>query len=64
MNFTYLDILEQCFHTKFYGDNKQEVDSFLQLIADDFREMKEGLHLLKIDLEQRDQAIFSLEKKN
>ena len=43
MRFTYLDILEQCFHDKFRGYNKQEVDTFLRLIADDFKSMVEEI---------------------
>ena len=39
MRLTYLDILEQCFHDKFRGYNKQEVDTFLRLIPDDFKSM-------------------------
>ncbi|NIP99550.1 MAG: DivIVA domain-containing protein, partial [Nitrospinaceae bacterium] len=34
MRLTYLDILEQCFREKFRGYSKQEVDTFLQLVAD------------------------------
>ena len=55
MRLTYLDILEQCFHDKFRGYNKQEVDTFLRLIADDFKSMveeikdKEGLITTKDD---------------
>ena len=43
MRLTYLDILEQCFHDKFRGYNKQEVDTFLRLIADDFKSMIEEI---------------------
>ena len=43
MRLTYLDILEQCFHDKFRGYNKQEVDTFLSLIADDFKSMVEEI---------------------
>ena len=39
MRLSYLDILEQCFHDKFRGYNKQEVDTFLHLVADDFKAM-------------------------
>jgi cell division initiation protein len=44
MRLTYLDILEQCFHDKFRGYNKQEVDTFLHLVADDFKFMTEDLN--------------------
>ena len=43
MRLTHLDILEQCFHDKFLGYNKQEVDTFLRLIADDFKSMVEEI---------------------
>ncbi len=43
MRLTYLDILEQCFHDKLRGYNKQEVDTFLHLVADDFKSMTEDL---------------------
>ncbi len=43
MRLTYLDILEQCFHDKFRGYNKQEVDTFLHLVADDFKSMSQDL---------------------
>ena len=43
MRLTYLDILEQCFHDKFRGYNKQEVDTFLRLIANDFKSMVEEI---------------------
>jgi cell division initiation protein len=43
MRLTHLDILEQCFHDKFRGYNKQEVDTFLRLIADDFKSMVEEI---------------------
>jgi cell division initiation protein len=50
MRLTYLDILEQCFHDKFRGYNKQEVDTFLHLVADDFKFMAE-------DLKEKDRQI-------
>ena len=43
MRLSYLDILEQCFHDKFRGYNKQEVDTFLHLVADDFKSMAEDI---------------------
>ena len=43
MRLSYLDILEQCFHDKFRGYNKQEVDTFLHLVADDFKSMSEEI---------------------
>ena len=43
MRLSYLDILEQCFHDKFRGYNKQEVDTFLHLVADDFKSMSQEI---------------------
>ncbi|MBC8284723.1 MAG: DivIVA domain-containing protein [Nitrospinae bacterium] len=43
MRLSYLDILEQCFHDKFRGYNKQEVDTFLHLVSDDFKSMSEEI---------------------
>ena len=43
MRLSYLDILEQCFHDKFRGYNKQEVDTFLHLVANDFKSMSEEI---------------------
>ena len=43
MRLSYLDILEQCFHDKFRGYNKQEGDTFPRLIADDFKSMVEEI---------------------
>ncbi|MFP6637636.1 MAG: DivIVA domain-containing protein [Nitrospinaceae bacterium] len=51
MRLTYLDILEQCFHDKFRGYNKQEVDTFLHLIADDFKSMAEETQELRQKLD-------------
>jgi cell division initiation protein len=67
MRLSYLDILEQCFHDKFRGYNKQEVDTFLHLVADDFKSMTseikdkekliaekyDELKILQADLESR-----------
>ena len=63
MRFTYLDILEQCFHEKFRGYSKQEVDLFLQMVANDFKEMSDEIDLLKRDLEKNKTIITELELK-
>lgn len=52
MRLNHLDILEQCFRDKFRGYNKQEVDTFLHLVADDFKEMSEEIEQLKKDIER------------
>lgn len=51
MRLNHLDILEQCFRDKFRGYNKQEVDMFLHLVADDFKEMSEEIENLKKKIE-------------
>ena len=50
MKLNYLDILEQCFRNKIFGYNKEDVDTFLHLIAEDFKELYEELELLKIEI--------------
>ncbi|MFQ5716388.1 MAG: DivIVA domain-containing protein [Nitrospinales bacterium] len=62
MRFTYLDILEQCFHEKFRGYSKEEVDTFLQLVSNDFQEMAEEIKNFKLEIEKKDRLIESLEK--
>ena len=57
MRLSYLDILEQCFHDKFRGYNKQEVDTFLHLIADDFKAMTE-------EIKEKDLLIKKLQDTN
>ena len=57
MRLSYLDILEQCFHDKFRGYNKQEVDTFLHLIADDFKHMTE-------EIKEKDFLIKKLQDSN
>ena len=57
MRLSYLDILEQCFHDKFRGYNKQEVDTFLHLIADDFKSMAE-------EIKEKDLLIKKLRDSN
>ena len=62
MRLNYLDILEQCFRNKIYGYNKEDVDTFLHLVADDFKEMAEELELLNKELIQSNQAIEKIKK--
>lgn len=52
MRLNHLDILEQCFRDKFRGYNKQEVDTFLHLVADDFKEMSEEIEQLQKEVER------------
>ena len=60
MRLNYLDILEQCFRNKLFGYNKEDVDTFLHLVADDFKEMAEELELLNKNFAQSNQAIEKL----
>ena len=53
MRLNHLDILEQCFPDKFFGYNKEDVDSFLYLVAEDFKEMAKELDQLKKTIEQK-----------
>ena len=62
MRFSHLDILEQCFREKFRGYNKQEVDTFLQLVAYDFKDMDDENQRLKEELEQYKGRINQLQK--
>ena len=57
MRLNHLDILEQCFRDKFRGYNKQEVDTFLHLVADDFKEMS-------LEIEQLNKEIERLKNQN
>ena len=63
MRLTYLDILEQCFRDKFRGYNRDEVDTFLHLVADDFKEMAEEIKQLNKKLEQKDRVIKQLKEE-
>ena len=60
MRLSYLDILEQCFHDKFRGYNKQEVDTFLRLIADDFKSMVEEIKDKEDLITTKDEEIKNL----
>jgi cell division initiation protein len=57
MRLSYLDILEQCFHDKFRGYNKQEVDTFLHLVADDFKSMTEEIKEKEKLISEKDDEI-------
>jgi cell division initiation protein len=60
MRLNHLDILEQCFRDKFRGYNKQEVDMFLHLVADDFKEMSEEIENLKRKIADKNDVIEDL----
>tara|TARA_Y100000590_G_scaffold209265_1_gene237053 strand:+ start:49 stop:630 length:582 start_codon:yes stop_codon:yes gene_type:complete len=57
MRLSYLDILEQCFRDKFRGYNKQEVDTFLHLVADDFKSMSEEIKEKEMVIATKDNEI-------
>lgn len=64
MKLTYLDILEQCFHDKWKGYDKKEVDTFLHLVAEDFKELHEELDQLQSKVERQEKKISKLESAN
>jgi len=64
MRLNHLDILEQCFRDKFRGYNKQEVDMFLHLVADDFKEMSEEIDSLKKKIEHKNDVIKDLKSQS
>ena len=64
MRLNYLDILEQCFREKFRGYNKDEVDTFLHLVADDFKDMAEEIQHLKKALAEKNRLIEELHAAN
>ena len=61
MRLSYLDILEQCFHDKFRGYNKQEVDTFLHLVADDFKSMTEEIKEKGKLISEKDEEIKEIQ---
>ena len=64
MRLNHLDILEQCFRDKFRGYNKQEVDMFLHLVADDFKEMSEEIENLKKKIKHKNDVIKDLKSQS
>ena len=71
MRLNHLDILEQCFREKFRGYSKEEVESFLELVSRDFKELEDEIDVLKQKLkrqEGKDEQISELrtelEEKN
>jgi DivIVA domain-containing protein len=63
MMLNHLDILEQCFRDKFFGYSKEDVDSFLHLVASDFKTMNEELELLKKKIDKKNQDINNFKKE-
>lgn len=60
MRLNHLDILEQVFREKWRGYSKQEVETFLHLVADDFKEMSEEIELLNKKLAYKEKTIKEL----
>jgi len=63
MRFTYLDILEQCFHDRFLGYDRKEVDTFLHLLAEDFKDITEETEQLKNEVSTKYNQISDLEEQ-
>jgi len=61
MRFNHLDILEHCFHEKFLGYNKKEVDDFLHLVSLHVRELEEEIQNLRTEIIHKDKALELLE---
>jgi len=63
MRLNHLDILEQCFRDKIFGYNKEDVDTFLHLVAEDFKEIIEELDLLKTKIDQENKNTDALNEQ-
>ena len=63
MRLNHLDILEQCFRDKIFGYNKEDVDTFLHLVAEDFREVIEELDLLKKEIDKKNKNIAEFNRQ-
>ena len=57
MKLNYLDVLEQCFRNTIFGYNKEDVDTFLHLVAEDFKEISEELELLKKEITKKNKDL-------
>ena len=64
MRLNHLDILEQCFRDKIFGYNKEDVDSFLHLVAEDFKEITEELDLLKKEINKKNHDTDKFNEKD
>ena len=64
MRLNHLDILEQCFRDKIFGYNKGDVDTFLHLVAEDFKEIIEELDLLKTKIDQKNKNTDEFDEFN
>ena len=64
MRLNHLDILEQCFRDKFFGYNKEDVDTFMHLVADDFKDMANELDHLKKQIDQKNLTPVKTNEEN
>ncbi len=62
MRLDYDGILQQTFNDSFRGYNKEEVQTFLKLVAKDFKEMKRDVTRLQEDLQSKGRRIRKLEE--
>ena len=62
MRLDYEGILQQTFKDSFRGYNKEEVQTYLQLVAKDFKEMKRDATHLQVELKEKDHRIQQLEE--
>lgn len=61
MRLDYDSILQQTFKDSFRGYNKDEVQTFLKLVANDFKEMKRDIARLKEETKSKSLRIKTLE---
>ncbi len=64
MRLDYDSILQQTFKKSLRGYSKEEVRDFLQLVANDFKDMKRDLKRLQEALEEKDRRIRELTAEN
>ncbi len=64
MRLDYDSILQQTFKKSLRGYSKEEIRDFLQLVANDFKDMKRDLKRLQEALEEKDRQIRKLTAEN
>lgn len=64
MRLDYDSILQQTFKKSLRGYSKEEIRDFLQLVANDFKDMKRDLKRLQEALEEKDRRIRELTAEN
>ena len=63
MKLTPLDIQQQQFRTAMMGFDKKEVDTFLDLLANDVEELVRDNNALKDDLRKKDSSIHEFRER-